>query len=459
VKLTDHDAPASTQPSRLPLSLNQQFVCLFDQGDEDGPFGPRYHMAAGWRVRGRVDDDALGRALYDLVVRHEALRTLIAADPVDKCQMVYPPTAPELVIREFPADSGMSRDEQADQLIRQVESETISPQRVPLLRVVLSRFDDSDAVLVLLVHHLGTDGWSMRVIMRDLAVLYAAQCGHDVSPLPEAPQYRVFSEWQRSGSASPAASREYWRRRLDGARLTAIPTTFARSEGLPQSTATHRFLIPADVVSSVTDIAHAVRSSPFMLMLAAYMIVVSRMTNTTDLVVPTLTPGRGDGLFPDTVGSCFNLVPLRTDVADCKTFIEVLERTRRTCLEGYSNDIPSIDIFAEAPELMLPGMSDRAAAVPFQIFPDPVILGDDVPGGLTYTEVTRRLISQPLTSAIPEGALWTLVLDPSGDAIGYTSYKRNQFDETTIADMVGEFQRVLRTVAAAPESSPGLSGR
>lgn len=457
MKLTDHAEPASAQASQFPLSLNQQFVCLFDQGGQDGPFGPRYHMAAGWRVRGRVDDEALRRALYDLVARHEALRTLIAGDPVEKCQVVYPPTAPDLLIREFPADSGMSRDEQADRLIRQVEGETISPEQVPLLRVVLSRFDDSDAVLVLLVHHLGTDGWSMRLIVRDLAGLYAAQCGHDITPLPAAPQYRDFSQWQRSGAASRAVSREYWHHRLDGARLTAIPTTFARSAGLPPSTATHRFLIPADVVSSVTSIAHAVRSSPFMFMLAAYMMVVSRMTNTTDLVVPTFTPGRGDGLFADTVGSCFNLVPLRTDVAGCKTFIEVLERTRRSCLECYSNDIPSIDIFAEAPELMLPAMNDRAATVVFQIFPDPVMLGDDVPGGLTYTEVTRRLISQPVTSAIPDGALWTLILDPSGDVIGYTSYKQNLFDETTIAGMVGEFQRVLRSVAAAPESSPGLA--
>lgn len=457
MKLTEHAEPASTEASHLPLSLNQQFVCLFDHGGEDGPFGSRYHMAAGWRVRGRIDDDALRRALYDLVVRHEALRTLIAGDQGEKYQVVYPPAAPELLIREFPAGSGMSRDEQADELIRQVESETISPQRVPLLRFVLSRFDDSDAVLVLLVHHLGTDGWSMRLIVRDLASLYAAQCGHDVRSLPDAPQYRAYSEWQRSGAASTTASREYWQRRLDGARLTAISTTFARSAGLPQSTATYRFLIPADVVSSVTRIAHAVRSSPFMFMLAAYMMVVSRRTDTTDLVVPTFTPGRGDGLFNDTVGSCFNLVPLRTDVAGCKTFTEVLERTRRSCLEGYSNDIPSIDVFAAAPELMLPGMADRAATVVFQIFPDPVMLGDDIPGGLTYTEITRRLISQPLTSAIPDGALWTLVLDPSGDVIGYTSYKRNLFDEAAIADMVGEFQRVLRTFAADPESSPFLA--
>ncbi len=456
MKLTDHTEPASAQASQFPLSLNQQFICLFDQGGEDGPFGHRYHMAAGWRVRGRIDDEALRRALYDLVVRHEALRTLIAGDPVEKCQAVYPPAAPDLQIREFPAGSEMSRDEQADWLIRQVESETISPERVPLLRVVLSRFDDSDAVLVLLVHHLGTDGWSMRLIARDLASLYAAQCGHDVSPLPAAPQYRDFSDWQRSGAASPAASREYWHRRLDGARLTALPTTFARSAGLPQSTATHRFLIPADLVSSVTGIAHAVRSSPFMFMLAAYMTVVSRTTNTTDLVVPTFTPGRGGARFADTVGSCFNLVPLRTDLAGCRTFIEVLERTRRSCLECYSNDIPSIDIFAEAPELMLPGMTDRATTVVFQIFPDPVMLGDDVTGGLTYTEVNRRLVSQELTSAIPDGALWTLVPDPSGDVFGYTSYKRNLFDETTIAGMVDEFQRVLRTVAAAPESPPDL---
>lgn len=363
MNLTGHAAPASAQASQFPLSMNQQFVCLFDHGDEDGPFGPRYHMAAGWRIRGRLGEDALRRAMYDLVARHDAVRTLITDDGGGKYQVAHPPAAPDLLIREFPVGGATASGDQADRLIRQIEGETISPERVPLLRAVLSRFDDRDAVLVLLVHHLATGGWSMRVIVRDLASLYAAQCGHDVPPLPDVPQYRACSQWQCPGAAAKAAAREYWHRHLDGARLTAIPTTTARSAGLPPSTAAHRFVIPADVVSSVTRVAHAVRSSPFMFMLAAYMMVVNRLTGSTDLVVPAFTPGRGGDRFSGSVGSCFNFVPLRTNVAGSKTFTEVLERTRRSCLGGYSNDIPAIDIFAEAPELMRPAMNDRAAPV------------------------------------------------------------------------------------------------
>ena len=185
-------------------------------------------------------------------------------------------------------------------------------------------------------------------------------------------------------------------------------------------------------------------------------VVVQRKTNTRTRHRDVHPRPRGR-LFQDTVGSFFNFVPLRTDLTGCTTFLEVLERTRRTCLECYSNDIPSLHIFGLAPELMGPAMLTRRPPLVFQMFPDPAMLADDVPGGLTYTEVTRRLISQQVTSAIPDGALWTLILDPSGDVIGYTSYKRNLFDEATIADMVGEFQRVLRTVAAAPESSLGLA--
>jgi condensation enzyme len=456
VNLADHSKTASAAVEEIPLSLNQEFVCFFDQGDDDGPFGPRYHMVLGWRIRGRIDTDALRRALRDLVVRHEALRTLVVGERGAKHQQIHPPTTPELVIRDFQADQA-PREVQADRLIGSVEAETISAGQVPLLRAVLARFDDQDAVLALIVHHLATDGWSMGVIIRDLASCYAAQTGTSGPPLPHAPQYREFSVWQTSGKASAAASSEYWHRQLDGARLTVIPTDLTRSAGLTQSTAAHRYLIPDSVASSVTRLAHKARCSPFMFMLAAYMLVVNRVTGATDVVVPTFTPGRGDGLFSDSVGSFFNLVPLRTSIAGCRTFSEVLDRTRRTCLEGYSHDIPSLSIFAEAPELMQPAMSDDAATVVFQIFPDPVMRGDEVIGGLTYAEITRRLLSQPLSSAIPDGALWTLIQDSSGDVIGNTSFKRNLFNEATIAALGEEFQQILRNAVASPDWSPGLT--
>lgn len=443
---------ANTAQERIPLSLQQEFVCLFDQGDDDAPFSPHYHIVEAWRVTGQVDVEALRRALLDVVTRHEALRTIIVRGDGDNYQKIDPPSPPELIVRDFPV-TGESRAAQAESLIQELEAGTIDPERTPYLKAVLARFDDQDAVLALMTHHIATDGWSMRVLIRDLANRYAAQKGFDVPGLPRAPQYREYAAWQRDESAAtPAAARQYWKNWLQGARISAIPTDFPRSAGLAQSTGVHRFAVPADIVSSAARLANSTRSTPFMVLLAAYTLVVREKTGSTDVVVATFTPGRGGRRFQDSVGSFFNFIPLRIDIADCKTFEEVLRRTRRTCLEGYSNDIPSIRIFAEAPDLMGPAMSDGAAPAVFQVFPDPVMLGDDIPGDLRYAQITRLPLAQPRTSATPDGVLWTLGMSPSGGITGSTVFKRNLFDDRSIADMITEFQQVLRKAVASPRS-------
>jgi hypothetical protein len=437
-----------------PLSLNQEFNCLFDQGGDDGPFGSRNHAVAGWRVTGGpIDLDAMRDALLDVVERHEALRTRIAGPAEERYQQILPASPPRLDVRDLPAVPEASRAERAEALIQQVETETISAHEAPFLRALLARFDDRDAVLVLMGHHLNVDGQSMGLIIRDLANRYAARTGHRTPDLPAAPQYREFGVWEREGAASDTA-REYWRRRLDGVQFTAIPTDFPRSAGLPESTARHRFLLPGEVVSAIDRLARNNRSTRFMAIAAMYQLLVHRLTGATDVVIATFTPGRGRGLFDETVGSLYNFVPLRTDLAGCTSYEEALKRTRRTCLEAFSHDIPTIQIFAEAPQLMDSAMTDNATAMVLESVPtNPIV---EAPGDLRYVRITRLLKSQTLTSAIPDGALWDVNKDPSGDAIGAVSYKRNLFREETIASMAAGFGEIARAFSSSPGASPGL---
>jgi condensation enzyme len=445
-------AQAKAPAERIPLSLNQEFVCLFDGGDDDGPFGPHYHIVEAWRVSGPVDTDALRRALLDVVTRHEALRTILVRDGDEKYQKIEHAVTPELIVRDLP-DQGTSRDDLAESLIRELEAGTIDPAHPPFLRAVLARFDDRDAVLALQAHHLATDGWSVRVLIRDLANRYAAQQGCPVPGLPDAPRYREFAAWQRTMSGAEVdAHRKYWREKLAGARISAIPTDFPRSAALPQLTAAHRFAVPAGVASSVARLATATRASKPIIMLAAYALVVAEATGSDDVVIATFTPGRGGRLFQEAVGSFFNFIPLRISVAQCRSFGDVLLRTRQTCLDAYSHDIPSLHIFAEAPDLMGPAMSDTAAAAVFQVFPDPVLLGDDTPGGLKYTEISRCPGKQERTSATPDGMLWTLSNSPAGEVLGSTVYKPNLFRADTIAAMTDEFQRRLGAALSAPDA-------
>lgn len=452
---TQTATPNETE-NRIPLSLVQEFLCVFDQGDAQGPFGPTHHIVHGWRVRGEIDIAALRGALADVVARHESLRCTIVRGE-ERYQTIGPPSQPALEVRELPGVAPDDRDRRIEDLLIEVEAGEFSFAEQPHLRAILVRFDDRDAVLVLVVHHLAADGFSVRLIIRDLAAYYATRTGHAGHEPPEPRQYRDFVNWQLGTFMDPAQRplRDYWQEKLRGGQTFVMPTDRPRSAGLPATTAVYRFAIGTDLMKPVVKRARAQRGSPFMVLLAAYTLSIHRITGATDIAAPTFTPGRGGELFQDTTGIFFNFMPMRTEIGGCTTYRDVLDRVRATCVEGYGHDVPHI--LAEAPEFMAPAMSDTMAPVVFQVFPYPFLLDGDTVGDLEYTEVRKRLISQPAMSDIPDGALWTLNLDTTGELIGAVSYKSALFDESTIADWVDTFTQELRNLATTPDADPNLA--
>ncbi|MFG2063963.1 condensation domain-containing protein [Micromonospora sp. NPDC048871] len=449
------NTPDTQAPHRAPLSLNQDFLCMYDKGDEEGPFGPRYHIVHGWRLRGEVDVESLQGALDDVVARHEALRTIVVRTPQERYQVISPETAPvQLILRDLSVVPEDERDAVAEQLLIEAEADTFPSTELPLLRAVLVRFDDRDSVLVLISHHTATDGWSMRLIIRDLANRYAARRGHEVPALPEPRQYREFAEWQRELVGDPvrmAEPSEFWQQNLAGARVHTMKLDRPRSVAVETTTAMHRFVIGSEVITPALKLGKATRSSPFMVLFAAFAVLAERLGGNSDVVVPTFSPGRGDEEFPYTVGSFFNFMPIRVDLAKCRTFREVVIATRNQCVESYSQDVPQI--LAHAPELMLPAISDDRAPCVFQVFAFPFLLDEELIGDLEYTEIRYRLVSQPLVSDVPDGALWTLNLDPSGEVVGSVAYKSGLFDEATVAGWVSGFQEVLREMLVDPDAA------
>ncbi|MFJ7905562.1 condensation domain-containing protein [Kitasatospora sp. NPDC096204] len=447
--------PQSNAPeSRTQLSFNQEFLCGFDRGDEEGPFGPHFHIVHGWRLRGKVDAATLQLALDDVVVRHEALRTAIVRGEGERYQEVHPPTPVPLELRELSGADARAREQAVEELITEVESGTVSARELPLLKATLLRFDEDDAILALVVHHTAADGWSVRLIIRDLAVRYAERRGHRQPELPDALPYREFSLWQREFAENPALeeSRAFWREQLAGARILSVPTDRPKSSGLPESTAVYRFTVDEDLTTRAVEIGRALRSTPFMVLMGAFAVMVARSTGTTRVVVPTFSPGRGEDRFHHTVGPFFNFLPLCTELAGARDFAEVVTRIRTTSLEAYAHDIPFGQILAQAPELMLPTLEDERAACVFQVFPFPFLLDGELIGDLEFTEVRRRLTSQPVGSDVPNGALWTLNLDPAGDVVAGIQYNSNLYDESTMAEQVDRFREVLRELVGAPDA-------
>jgi hypothetical protein len=445
--------------SQYPLSYTQEFLCAFDKGDGEGSFSPRYHNTRGWRLSGTIDLDVLQHALNDVVARHEALRTAIVHDGGTGYQEVLPPSPPALVVHDLSdTDAGSdsapeSRDRRVEEFLNQVEAGAIDAHRHPVLRAELGRFDDNDAVLVLIAHHTATDGWSMRVIMRDLAHCYATRTGHDTPPLPTPRQYREYAVWQKEALTEDAlaSGRDYWRQKLHGSQMLAVPMDRPRSE-LTKVTSTHRFVIDTALTSATLKFAAALRSSPFMVLLTAYELVLRERTGATDIVVPTLTAGRGHPEFEDTVGTFFNFIPLRTSLDGCATLREAMQRTRTTCIEAQTYEVPFGHIVGEAPELMAPFAATDLAVGAIQVFQHPFVTDGELGAGLKYAEIRRRLLSQEVSADIPDGTLWTLDVDPSDGIFGNIKFNRNEFDESTIAGMVDAFTAALRRIVTTPDA-------
>ncbi len=446
--------PAGGPVDRAPLSLNQEFLYAFDKGEAEGAFSHRHTLVYGWRIQGAVDVELLQSALNDVVDRHEVLRTSLVHDPQNQFQLIHPPSPVRLLIHDLPSDGdAAAREVRAEEFLNELDAGTYSVTELPHLRAVLGRFDDNDTVLVLIAHHVATDPWSIGLIIRDLADCYAARRGGDPLPAYDGGQYREYAMWQRTPEAADVAdaARAYWRRKLDGARILGLPTDRGQQPGVTNRYAVHRFLLDSNLTAATLALARSMRSSPFMVLLAAYCLLLNRTTGATDIVVPTFTSGRYQDRFIRTVGPFYNFVPLRTELDGCETFRDVVERTRITCIEAYSNDIPFTQILPEAPELVSPFTDPGLAVAAFELLQSPATMDHELVGDLRYTEIRRRVLPQSVSSDIPDGVLWATDLLPSGELAASVKFNPNLFDRETWVRIVAEFFRVLEDAVTHPD--------
>ncbi|MCX5199521.1 condensation domain-containing protein [Streptomyces sp. NBC_00249] len=439
---------------RAPLSTNLDMLRMFDKGDQDGSFGPRHLVILAWRLSGALDLTAFQGAVDDVVERHEMLRTQIVRDDGEPYQKVYPPSPPELVVVDLPPDEFRSDDERVDDFVNEIEATTMSVAQLPHLRVVLGRIDKKATVCVLVTHHVASDGVSLQVVIRDIANSYAARRGFPVPAPAPARQYREFTAWQREALASPKAqeSRDYWRDAVRDAELTDLPTDHLLRPGDPARYAVHRFVLDREVTSATTAFATAMRSSPFMVMTAAFHVLLHQETGVDDLVSAIITSGRTEPEYNETVGPFFNMLPLRTALGDCRNFMELVRRTREACLAAYTHELPFAQIAAQAPTLTRTYERPGTAVWAFQVLQYPGATDAELIGDVEYTAIRKRHASYPVTSDIPNGVLWGLDVLPSGEIAGTARFNTLEYDETTLTRMVERFARILRGGVSDPGS-------
>ncbi|HEX6909623.1 MAG TPA: condensation domain-containing protein, partial [Longimicrobium sp.] len=340
----------------LPLSFAQERLWFVDRLE---PGSPVYHMSFPYLLRGSLDTDALRGAWTEIVRRHETLRTALPFTGEQPVQRIAPPGPVDLPVLDLSHLAEAERDAAARAWMDDVANRPFDLERGPLHRAELVRLGDDEHLLLITLHHVISDGWSLGVAWNELSALYTAFSRGEPSPLPPLPiQYGDFAVWQRAWLTGEVlqAQLDYWRRKLAGAPpLLELPTDRPRPAVQTYAGAEAAVVLEGADAEAVRQLGRREGSTLFMVLLAAMSVVFSRLSGQDDVVIGTPIAGRTRRETEGLIGLFLNSLALRTDLSGAPTFRELLRRVRETTLEAYAHqDLPFERILQElAPERSL----------------------------------------------------------------------------------------------------------
>jgi amino acid adenylation domain-containing protein len=433
--------PQPRPPEGVPLSFAQQRLWFLDRLEPGSPF---YNVPSAVRLRGRLAPAALAAAFREIVRRHEALRTRfreIAGRPV---QVIAEEAGVPLPVLDLAGLPAAGREAEAARFCRAEARRPIDLERGPLLRLALLRLAEDEHLLLAVVHHIASDGWSLGVFLRETAELYRACLAGDPSPLPPLPlQYADFALWQRGWLAGEILERQlaWWRERLAGVPPLALPTDRPRPATPAYRGARTPVILPPAGAAEVGELARCEGATLFMTLLAAFSAVLGRWAGQETLAVGTPIAGRTRVELESLIGFFVNTLVLPADLAGDPTGRTLLGRCREAALGAYAHqDLP----FEKLVEALRPDR-ELARAPLFQVLlaVQNTPLPDAELPGLTLAPVevetgTARFDFTLTVAETPEGLAGSL------------DYDVHLFDRATAARLAGHVATLLQAIAADP---------
>ncbi len=331
-----------SRDSPIPLSFAQQRLWFLDQYEPDSAF---YNMPSANRLRGPLDGDALRDSINALVRRHESLRTTFDVIDGQPAQIIHPSLIVVVPIRDLQNHPEESRETEAYRLANHEARLSFDLIKGPLIRAQLLRLAPDDHILLLTLHHIVTDGWSMEVFFRELAAFYSAFCAGQQPALPDlVVQYADFSCWQREWLTTSvlASQLDYWKQKLKGAPpLLELPTNRPRPRVQEFSGSMHTFSLPLTLVTRLRALCEKEQVTLFMALLAGFKLMLYRYTGQQDLVVGTPIANRIRPELEGLIGFFANTLVLRTTISGEMSFRNVLQEIKETATNAYANqDMP-----------------------------------------------------------------------------------------------------------------------
>ncbi|MFQ6399203.1 amino acid adenylation domain-containing protein, partial [Nocardia sp. KC 131] len=450
----------------VPLSFAQQRMWFLNQYDKSSS---AYNLPLAIRLSGELDTAALKLALFDVVCRHESLRTRYPEHGGTPMQVVVPAEQLALELRAYPVSDDELLAAVTDFVVTGFDVAERVPLRARLFQVQADLFERpgkqslaAEHVLVVVVHHIAADGFSMSPLARDVMAAYIAR-SQDAAPgwAPLPVQYADFAVWQREvlGAENDPESLlarqvAYWQRTMAGSpeELT-LPTDRPRPAIASYRGATVSATLPAELIAALEDVARAQGVSLFMVTHAALAVLLGRLAGTDDVTVGTPIAGRGEAALDDLVGMFVNTLVLRTGLDLAEPFTALLARARHHDLEAFGHaDVP----FERLVELLAPERSQARNPL-FQVmlaFQNLDRATLELPGlAVSELEVetsTARFDLQFTLSEIPAATESGAASRSAGMAVTLT-YATDLFDESTAAAIVRQWTRVLEAVVADAE--------
>jgi hypothetical protein len=325
----------------LPLSFAQQRLWLLDQLL---PNKAAYNIPAVWQLRGKLDALALERSLNELVARHETLRTRFVLSGDAPVQVIGPPSAVALPMTDLSAMPQAEREARARQITDTEAHQPFDLEAGPLLRAQLLRLGAEEHLLLLNVHHIVSDGWSMGVLWRELSSGYTAFVSGHAPDLPRLPiQYADYAVWQREWLQGEVLERQlaYWKEKLADLSTLELPTDRPRPP-VPSYQGAHlTFDLPAPLTRALKELGRREGTTLFMTLLAAFQVLLHRYSGQDDIAVATPIAGRRRTELEGLIGFFVNTLVLRSNLAGNPAFTELLAQVRETALGDYTHqDLP-----------------------------------------------------------------------------------------------------------------------
>jgi hypothetical protein len=382
-----------------------------------------------------------------VISRHETLRTRYVTEAGTPYQVIEPATEVSLPLVDLSyLDESRAREE-ADNVSRQEMGRALDLEAGPVMRGKLIKVSEQEHELVIVLHHIAADGWSVGLMLQEIAVLYESISTGNPSPLPELPiQYTDFAVWQRQVLREEALEGQlaYWKKQLGGdLPKLDLPTDRRRQDALSIIGEQVSFALPADLSASLNLMARSEGCTLFMTLLAAFQALLHCHTRQEDIIVGTDIANRNHVELEGIIGMFVNMLAMRADLSGDPSFRELLRRARKTSLEAYLNqDLP----FDKLVEELRP---DRGSHIT-PIFQVALVLNNmpiqpiELSGGLTHIplEIQNKTVKFDLVVN-----LWEV----AEGITGHFQYRADLYDARMISQMTDDFRTVIAAVVEQPD--------